>query len=71
VIAVTTADGQNAPQQTPTEEYQYMTWGFTVKVPDGLTFYGIIVSGVNGTIRYTEAQMKHGPALCAGDACSR
>jgi Tfp pilus assembly protein PilX len=69
VIGVTTADGQNAPQQTPTVDYQYLTYGWTVKVPEGESFYGIAVSGVSGTLHYTQQQMKQGPALCIGDAC--
>jgi large exoprotein involved in heme utilization and adhesion len=43
--------------------------GFTVKVPQGESFYGVSVSGVSGTIHFTQAQMKAGPSLCAGDAC--
>lgn len=70
VIGVTTADGQNASQQTPTAEYQYLTYGWTVKVPEGLSFYGISVQGVSGTLHFTQAQMKAGPALCIGDACN-
>lgn len=45
--------------------------GFTAKVPEGESSYGISVSGVNGTIRFTEQQMKAGPALCVGDACGQ
>jgi hypothetical protein len=47
-----------------------LTYGFTVKVPEGESSYGITVSGLSGTTRYTQAQMKAGPALCSGDACS-
>ena len=46
------------------------TVGFAAKVPGGLSFYEISVSGIPGTIHFTQAQMKAGPALCAGDACS-
>ena len=46
-----------------------LTYGFTVKVPEGESSYGITVQGLTGTTRYTEAQMKAGPAICAGDAC--
>lgn len=69
VIGVTTADGQNSPQQTPTADDQYLTYGWTVKVPEGESFYGLTVSGVSGTLHFTQAQMKAGPALCVGDAC--
>ena len=71
VIAVTTADGQNAPQQNPTAEYQYLTYGWTVKVPEGLSFYGISVQDGSGTLQFTQQQMQQGPALCIGDACSQ
>ena len=54
VIGVTTADGQNAPQQTPTGDYQYLTYGWTVKVPQGESFYGLTVSGVSGTLHFTQ-----------------
>ena len=69
VIGVGTANGQNAQQQDPTVDDQYLTYGWTVKVPQGESFYGIAVSGVSGTLHYTQAQMKAGPALCVGDAC--
>jgi hypothetical protein len=69
VIAVTTADGSNVPQGPAVLGDETLTWGFTVKVPEGLSFYGISVSGVDGTIHFTEAQMKQGPAVCVGDAC--
>jgi hypothetical protein len=70
VIAVTTADNGNVRQGPSVSGDLTLTTGFTVKVPEGLSFYGISVSGVSGTIHYTEAQMKAGPALCVGDACS-
>jgi len=43
---------------------------FTVKVPEGESSYGIAVSGAPGTVHYTQQQMKAGPSLCVGDACS-
>ena len=46
-----------------------LTFGFTVKVPEGESSYGIQVAGLTGTTRYTEAEMKKGPAICAGGAC--
>jgi len=70
VIAVTTADNGNVPQGPAVLGDETLTVGFTVKVPEGLSFYGISVSGISGTIHFTEAQMKAGPALCAGDACN-
>ena len=70
VIGVTTADGQNAAQQTPNGDYQYLTFGWTVKVPQGESFYGLTVSGVSGTLHFTQAQLQAGPALCVGDACN-
>ncbi len=47
-----------------------INWGWTAKVPEGESWYGISVSGVSGTIHFTEQQMKAGPAVCVGDACS-
>ncbi len=44
--------------------------GWTAKVPEGLSNYGVSVSGISGTIHLTEQQMKAGPAVCVGDACS-
>jgi len=46
-----------------------LSYGFRVKVPEGESSYGVAVSGLNGTERYTAAQMKAGPDLCGGDAC--
>ena len=46
-----------------------LTFGFTVKVPEGESSYGIAVSGLTGTTRFTQAQMQQGPTLCGGDAC--
>ena len=46
-----------------------LTFGFTVKVPEGESSYGITVSGLTGTTRFTQAQMQQGPAICAGNAC--
>ncbi len=64
VIAVTALNG-DAPQGPAFT----LTYGFTVKVPEGLSFYGISVNGLNGTEHYTQKQMQQGPALCAGNAC--
>ena len=64
VIGFTTLNGDADQGATFT-----LTFGFTVKVPEGEASYGIAVSGLNGTTRYTEKQMKAGPAICAGDAC--
>jgi hypothetical protein len=65
VIGFTTLDG-NADQGPVFT----LTYGFTVKVPEGESSYGITVSGLSGTTRYTQAQMKAGPAICAGNACN-
>jgi hypothetical protein len=46
-----------------------LTYGFTVKVPEGESSYGIAVNGLQGTMQFTQKQMQQGPALCAGDAC--
>lgn len=70
VIAVTTADNGNVAQGPSEPDDMTLTTGFTVKVPEGLSFYGITASGVNGTLHYTQQQMQQGPALCVGDACS-
>lgn len=68
VIATAPADGDTA--QAPTSPGDVtITWAWTAKVPAGLRFYGVSVSGVPGTQQFTEAQMKSGPAVCAGDAC--
>jgi hypothetical protein len=64
VIGFTTLDG-NAPQGATFT----LTYGFTLKVPEGEASYGIAVSGLTGVTRFTQAQMKAGPALCGGDAC--
>ena len=69
VIAVTTANNGNVNQGPSEPGDMTETVGFTVKVPEGLSFYGISVSGIPGTIHFTQAQMKAGPALCSGDAC--
>jgi hypothetical protein len=70
VIAVTTANNGNVNQGPSAIGDETETVGFTVKVPKGLSFYGISVSGISGTVHFTQAQMQAGPALCAGDACS-
>jgi len=64
VIGFTTLNG-NAPQGATLT----LTYGFTVKVPEGESSYGITVNGLSGTERYTQKQMQQGPALCSGDAC--
>lgn len=69
VIAVTTADNGNVKQGPSLPEDMTLTAGFTVKVPEDLSFYGISVTGVSGTIHYTQSQMQQGPSLCVGDAC--
>lgn len=46
-----------------------LTFGYTVKVPEGESTYGVQVSGLSGTTQFTEGQMKAGPAVCAGTAC--
>jgi hypothetical protein len=70
VIAVTTADNGTVKQAPTNPDADEETVGFTVKVPEGLSSYGISVSGVPGTVRFSQAQMRQGPALCVGDACS-
>jgi hypothetical protein len=70
VIAVTTADNGNVNQAPTGPDDETETVGFTVKVPEGLSFYGISVSGAPGTVQFSQAQMRQGPALCVGDACS-
>ena len=64
VIGFTTLNG-DAPQGATFT----LTFGFTVKVPEGESSYGIAVAGLSGTTRYTQSQMQAGPAICAGDAC--
>ncbi len=70
VIGVATADNGNVNQGPSAAGDMTETVGFSVKVPEEQSFYGISVSGIPGTIHFTQAQMKAGPALCAGDACS-
>jgi hypothetical protein len=65
VIAFTTLNG-NAKQGA----LFTLTFGFTVKVPEGESSYGITVSGLTGTTQFTQAQMQQGPAICAGNACN-
>lgn len=64
VIAVTTLNG-NANQGP----LYTLTYGFTVKVPEGLSYYGVHVDGLSGAEQFTQKQMQQGPALCSGDAC--
>lgn len=67
VIAVTTANDGNANQSSQSET---LTWGWTAKVPEGLSFYGISAQEGSGTLHFTQAQMQKGPGLCIGDGCS-
>lgn len=64
VLAFTTLNGNADQGRTFT-----LTYGFTVKVPEGESSYGVSISGVPGTQHYTQQQMKQRPALCVGDAC--
>jgi len=68
VIGVTTADGTGAQPQ-PQDGVAGITWGFTVRVPEGESSYGVSVEGISGTVQFTEAKMKAGPGICVGDAC--
>ena len=71
VIAVATADNGNVNQGPSQPGDMTLTSGFTVKVPSGLSFYGISVTGGQGApVQFTEAQMKAGPGICVGDACN-
>ena len=65
VIAFTTLN-DNAPQGATLT----LSYGFTVKVPEGDSSYGIQVQGLTGTTRFTQKQMQQGPAICSGDACN-
>ena len=64
VIGFTTLNGNAAQGPVYT-----LTFGFTGKVPEGESSYGVTVNGLNGTEHYTQKQMQQGPALCAGNAC--
>jgi hypothetical protein len=46
-----------------------LTFGYTVKVPEGDSYYGVRVEGLNGTTQFTQAEMQHGPAICGTGAC--
>ena len=71
VLAVVPLDNGNVNQPpVSTTGGLDINTGWTAKVPEGESFYGISVSGVPGTIHFTEAQMKAGPAVCVGDACN-
>ena len=71
VIAVATADNGNVKQGPSQLGDETLTAGFTAKVPAGLSFYGISVTGASGApVQFTEAQMKAGPGICVGDACN-
>jgi hypothetical protein len=70
VIGVTTANNGDVNQGPSVAGDLTETVGFTVKVPEGESFYGVSVSGIPGTIHFTQQQMQAGPAVCAGDACS-
>jgi hypothetical protein len=65
VIGFTHLDGD--ADQGPTF---MLTFGFIVQIPQGEISYGVHVDGLTGTEQYTEKQMRQGPALCSGDACS-
>jgi hypothetical protein len=65
VIGFTTLTGNATQGPTFT-----LTFGFTVKVPEGDSSYGISVGGLQATTRFTQQQMQQGPAVCAGDACN-
>jgi hypothetical protein len=64
VIGFTALNGNASQGATFT-----LSFGFTVKVPEGESSYGIQVDGLTGTTQFTQAQMQDGPALCSGDAC--
>jgi hypothetical protein len=64
VIGVATLG--NSDSQGPTGT---LTFGFTVKLPEGDKYYGVHVDGLSGTTQFTQAQMEKGPAICAGNAC--
>ena len=67
VIAATTADGQKVNQSSQSET---IVWGWTAKVPEGLSLYGVSVTeGAGKPLQFTAAQMKQGPGVCLGDAC--
>lgn len=67
VIAVAAADNGNVNQPSG---YEVIAWGWTATIPEGLPFYGVSVSGIPGKpVQFTQAQMKAGPGVCAGDAC--
>lgn len=67
VIAATTADDGNVSQPSG---YEVLAWGWTVKVPEGLSLYGVSVSDSAGSpFQFTQAQMRQGPGVCIGDAC--
>lgn len=65
VLAFTQLNGNATQGATFT-----LTYGFSVKVPEGEASYGITVSGLQGTTRFTQAQMQAGPHICAGQACN-
>ena len=69
LAAVPLNDGNVNQPPSPAAGGLAISQGFTAKVPEGESFYGISVSGISGTIHFTEQQMKQGPALCVGDAC--
>jgi len=71
VLAVAPLDNGNVSQPpVPASGGLDINTGWTAKVPEGLSFYGVSVSGISGTIHFTEQQMKAGPAVCVGDACN-
>ena len=46
-----------------------LTFGFSVKVPEGDKYYGIRVTGLDGTTQFTQSEMQKGPAICGTGAC--
>ena len=70
VLAVAPLDDGNVSQPpAPAPGGLAISTGWTAKVPEGESSYGVSVSGISGTIRFTERQMRAGPGTCVGDAC--
>jgi hypothetical protein len=66
---VVLATGTLAETSAPGTVAVWDFYTFTVTVPGGQARYGIQIGRDRGTVWYSGAEMRSGPALCVGDAC--
>jgi hypothetical protein len=46
-----------------------LTFGYSLKLPEGDSYYGVHVAGLSGTTQFTQPEMQKGPAICGTGAC--